>query len=208
MAEAFRNVYAVPVMAPTTFLQPGTVIAKAGPVPAILDIGRYPDGVDDTARAISAAFVTAGIVSEVRSDIMRWKWSKMVMNLGNSIEVVCGPAARISPLGRAVDQEGRAVLAAAGIDHVSPAEDKARRADILRWTPDGTTGGSSWQSVTRGQPVETDHITGELVRLAREHGVPTPVNDVLLRRALEVSARGEGAGTTPIEEILAEADQG
>jgi len=203
-AERFDHVYGVTVMAPTLHLEPGVVEAKAGPVPAILDIGRYPSGTDETAAAISSAFVAAGMPSEVRPDIMRWKWSKLLMNLGNAVELVCGPAARISPLGKAVTLEGRAVLEAAGIDYASQQEDRQRRGDILQWTPSPDSGGSTWQSAVRGTPIETDQLTGEIVRLGDEHGVDTPVNDILLRRAHDQAARG-GVGSASPEEILTEA---
>lgn len=209
VAARFDRVYGVTVMAPTVYLEPGAVEAKAGPVAAILDIGRYPSGVDDIAQAVSDAFTGAGMVSEVRPDIMRWKWSKLLLNLTNAIEVVCGPAARISPLGGAVVLEGRSVLDAAGIDHVTAEQDRDRRGDILQWTPRPDLGGSSWQSVARGAgSVETDHLNGEIVRLGAAHGVPTPVNSVLLRRALEQAASGEGPGTLPPDVILAEAAGG
>jgi 2-dehydropantoate 2-reductase len=68
----FEKVYGITVMAPTTHLEPGVVEANCGPVAAILDIGRYPDGVDDTAREVAAALERTGIVSEPRVDIMRW----------------------------------------------------------------------------------------------------------------------------------------
>lgn len=203
-AERFDHVYGVTVMAPTLHLEPGVVEAKAGPVPAILDIGRYPSGTDETAEAISAAFVSGGMPSEVRPDIMRWKWSKLLMNLGNAIEVVCGPAARLSPLGKVVTLEGRAVLEAAGIDYVSSEEDRTRRGDILQWTPSADSGGSTWQSAVRGTPIETDMLTGEIVRLGAEHGVETPVNDLLLRLAHEQAERG-GVGHADPDQVLAEA---
>ena len=204
-AERFDHVYGVPVMAPTTHLEPGVVEAKAGPIPAILDIGRHPEGVDDTARAISDAFVAAGMVSEVRPDIMRWKWAKLLMNLGNAVEVVCGPAARLGELGRAATREGAAVLDAAGIDHASAQEDRERRGDILQWVPTADQGGSSWQSAVRGVPLETDLLTGEIVRVGASVGAPTPVNSVLLRRALEIGAAGTGPGTADPADVLAEA---
>lgn len=203
-AQRFDHVFGVTVMAPTLHLQPGVVEAKAGPVPAILDIGRYPSGTDETAEAIAFAFVAAGMPSEVRPDIMRWKWSKLLMNLGNAIEVVCGPAARVSPLGKAVTLEGRAVLEAAGIDFVSAAEDRERRGDLLKWTPSTDAGGSTWQSAVRGTPMETDLLTGEIVRLGDEHGVETPANDVLLHLAHEQAERG-GVGNADPDQILAEA---
>ena len=205
-AERFEHVYGVPVMAPTIHLEPGVVEAKAGPVAAILDIGRYPTGLDDNANAVAAAFTAAGMVSEPRPDIMRWKWSKLLLNLGNAIEVVCGPAARMSPLGKAADQEGRAVLAAAGIDHTTPEEDRARRGDILQWAPSPDRGGSSWQSVARhAGSVETEYLNGEIVRLGAAHGVPTPVNTLLLHQALAVARSDAGPGDADPDRLLAEA---
>jgi 2-dehydropantoate 2-reductase len=205
VAERFDRVYGVVVMAPTLHLQPGVVEAKAGPVAAILDVGRYPDGVDDVARALAAAFTAAGMVSEARPDIMRWKWTKLLLNLGNPIEVVCGPAARVGDLGRAVHREGRAVLDAAGIAYASSEEDRARRGDLLQSTRSPDTGGSTWQSVTRGGSIETDFITGEIVRLGERVGVPTPANAVLLHRAHEVAEAGRGPGHDDPADILAAA---
>jgi len=205
VAERFERVYGVVVMAPTVHLEPGTVEAKAGPVAAILDVGRYPDGVDAVAEAVAAAFERAGIVSTAVPDVMRWKWAKLLLNLGNAIEVVCGPAARFGDLGRAVNREGRAVLDAAGIAYASSDEDRARRGDILQWTPSPDAGGSTWQSVARHAPIETDHLTGEIVRLGERVGVPTPANAVLLRRAHAIADRGDGPGRVDPAVLLAEA---
>jgi 2-dehydropantoate 2-reductase len=205
-AERFERVYGVVVMAPTLHLEPGVVEAKAGPVAAILDVGRYPEGVDDVAEQLAAAFTHAGMVSAAVPDVMRWKWAKLLLNLGNAIEVVCGPAARFSDLGRAVNREGRAVLDAAGIAYASSEEDRARRGDILRWTPSPDTGGSTWQSVARHSPtIETDFLTGEIVRLGQRVGVPTPANAALLRRALEIADSGAGPGSVDPAEVLADA---
>jgi 2-dehydropantoate 2-reductase len=204
-AERFDHVYGVPVMAPTLYLEPGVVEARSGPVPAILDIGRYPEGADETAGRIAEAFRSAGIDSRVQPDVMRWKWAKLLMNLGNAIEVVCGPGVRQGDLGRLVNREGKAVLDAAGIAYASGDENRERRGDILQITPGPGAGGSTWQSVMRGTGIETDHLTGEIVRLGAEVGVPTPVNSVLLRRAHEVAAAGDGPGRATPEAVLADA---
>ena len=47
----FANVYGICVMLPASHLEPGLVVAHSAPVPGILDVGRFPDGVDDTADA-------------------------------------------------------------------------------------------------------------------------------------------------------------
>ena len=204
-AARFENVYGVPVMCPTLHLEQGTVVAYASPVAAILDVGRYPAGADDTAAAVAAAFEASTIVSEVRPDIMRWKWAKLLLNLGNAIEAVCGQAARFGPLGAMLREEGEAALRAAGIVFASAEEDAARRGDILQWDPRDRPGGSSWQSLARGQAIETDYLNGEIVRLGARHGVATPLNDVLTRRANGLAASTAGPGSVPVDEILADA---
>ena len=76
----FARVYAVPVMCPASHLEPGEVDVSSAPVAGILDVGRYPSGVDDTATAIAGAFDGSGFSSEARPDVMRFKWSKLLRN--------------------------------------------------------------------------------------------------------------------------------
>ena len=207
----FRNVYGVCVMCPTTHLQPGVVQANSTPNTGILDIGRYPGGVDDTATAVARSFATSTYVSEPRGDIMRWKHQKLLMNLGNVIEAACGPSARAGELATRVHAEGVAAFEAAGIDFASDAEDRERRGDLLRLRPiDGQRrgGGSTWQSLARGATsLETDYLNGEIVVLGREHGVPTPVNEFLQRLAYELASSGAPPASMDADEVLARLEQ-
>lgn len=177
----FENVYGVCVMFPTTHLTPGVVVANSAPVPGILDIGRYPDGVDKTATAVAEAFRAATFHAQPRPDIMRWKYAKLLMNLGNAVEAVHGQTAGHEELLRRLRAEGEAVLRAAGIAYVSAEEDRRRRGTILRVRPvagQPRAGTSSWQSLARGTgTVEADYLNGEIVLLGRVHGVPTPDNE-------------------------------
>lgn len=198
------RVYAVPVMLPATHLVPGVVDASSAPVTGILDVGRYPRGEDDLCRAISFAFGSSGFSSEVNPEVMRFKWSKLLMNLGNALEAACGPVAWSDPLYRAARAEADAVLDAAGIDVADDEEDAARRGDLISIEPiDGASrgGGSSWQSLARGQgSIEADLLNGEIVLLGRLHGVPTPVNELLQRTANDLARRSAPpASLTPGE---------
>ena len=200
-------VYAVVVMCPTTHLEPGAVVANSSPTTGILDIGRYPSGVDETAEAVAAAFRSATFESVARPDIMRWKYAKLLMNLGNAVQAACGPAAASSPVTKLARREAAACLRAAGIDVASAGEDRERRGDLLQMEPIAgkpRAGGSTWQSLARGTgSVETDHLNGEIVLLGRLHGVPTPVNEVLQRVARDLAARGAPPESMPIEELEA-----
>lgn len=193
----FANVYGICVMLPAAHLDPGVVQAQSSPVTGLLDIGRYPDGTDDTATAVAAALERATFSSRVLPDIMRWKYAKLLRNLGNALDALCGPAGRTSPLAAQARAEGIACLAAAGIDYASDEEDAERRGDLLRLRPvngQRRTGSSTWQSFARRTgSVETDYLNGEITLLGRQHGIPTPVNALLQNITPEFAA----AHTTP-----------
>ena len=203
----FSEVYGVCVMFPTAHLEPGVVEQHCGPVPGILDLGRYPGGVDDTAEAVAAAFRSAGFHSAPRDDVMAWKRRKLVMNLGNAVQACCGEEGddvdRLHALAR---EEGERVLDAAGLTVVSSQEDRERRGDILqvRALPGRERGGgSSWQSLRRRQgTIETDYLNGEVVRLARECGRDAPVNALLQTTAARLARAGAAPGSVPAAELL------
>lgn len=206
-AEALRrfaNVYGVALACPAAHLEPGVVQAFSAPVTGILDVGRFPAGRDDATVGIAAAFATATFDARPIAGLARWKWRKLVTNLGNAVEAVCGPSARRGPIGERAMAEGEACLAAAGLDAATAEEDRARRADLLQLHPvagRSRAGGSSWQSLARRTAsIETDYLNGEVVLLGRLHAVATPVNALLQRLANRLARdRGEPASITPEE---------
>jgi 2-dehydropantoate 2-reductase len=204
--RAFADVYAMNVMMPATHMEPGEAVAHSAPTTGILDLGRYPSGVDDVAAEIAAALSDATFSSQPLVDVMRWKYRKLVLNLGNAVEAVCGPSSS-SQLSRLVRHEGEAALHAAGIDAASVEDDRARRGDLLDTRPvpgHERQGGSSWQSLARGLgTVETDYLTGEIVLLGRLHGVPTPANELLQRLANQMAAQRLSPGSVPENDVLA-----
>ena len=205
--RAFAHVYGVCVMCPAGHLRPGAVSAYSAPLTGILDIGRYPSGTDDVAVGIAAALASATFLSEPIGDVRRWKYRKLVTNLGNAVEAVCGPSARRGPLGDLLRTEAEAVLDAAGIDVASEAEDATRRGHHIRVRPVGgldRPGGSSWQSLRRSTgAVETDYLNGEIVMLGRLHGMPTPANALLQRLANEMARRRRPPGGHDADDLLA-----
>ena len=198
----FPAVYGVCIMCPATHLEPGVVQQNSVPVPGMLDIGRYPGGTDRTVETTAAAFRAAGFESIERLDIMRWKYRKLLLNLGNSVHALCSPPGT-GDIVRRAQAEGEACLRAAGIDFASEQEDKDRRADFLQIREiEGRPyrGGSSWQSLQRGAgSIESDLLNGEVSLLGRLHGVATPVNDLLQRLAWEAAARRERPGLLSVE---------
>ncbi|MET8230053.1 2-dehydropantoate 2-reductase [Micromonospora sp. NPDC005298] len=200
----FADVHPVCVWLPATHLDPGVVVANGYPHPGMLHIGRYPDGADDTDRAVAADLTDAGFVAPVRDDVQRWKYGKLLSNLGNGLQALLGGDVP-DALAERVRAEGVAVLAAAGIAHTSPQEEKTERGDLVGQRPvagEDRSGGSTWQSLARGAAsTEVDHLNGEIVLLGRLHGVPTPANAAVQRAVRRAVREGIGAGAFPLTEL-------
>ena len=208
--RVFEHVYAVPVMLPASHVEPGVVVASSAPTTGILDIGRYPAGSDDRCDELAGAFRASTFESVVRPDVMRWKWRKLMMNLGNAVEAATGRATGNGRILEAATTEAEAVLAAAGIDVATADEDRERRGDHLTIRPvagEERGGGSSWQSLARGTgTIETDLLNGEIVLLGRLHGVATPVNAGLQRVARELARSGAPPASMTPDELAAALD--
>jgi len=205
----FRHVYGVCVWLPATHLEPGTVEAQGAPLTGMLNIGRYPSGTDAMATRIGAELAQSRFLAPASADVMRWKYGKLLGNLSNAIEAVCGHDAGddAADLRRRATAEGTAVLDAARIAYASQQESADIRGDRVRIQPvNGSPrgGGSSWQSLTRGTgSIEADYLNGEIVLLGREHGVPAPVNEVLQRLANQAARDRRAPGRTIPSEVMA-----
>ena len=204
----FSDVYAMCVMCPTGHLEPGVVEAFASPISGLLDLGRYPTGLDDRAHAIATAIETASFQSVARSDIMRWKYAKLIMNLANAANALCGSSPAIAEVSARARTEAERVLRASRIEFVSIEEDAERRGNLLQVRPYGAgtnRGSSTWQSLRRGTgTVETDYLNGEITLLGRQVGVPTPVNELLQRLCSEHARLGLPPGALDPADLLAQ----
>jgi len=202
----FENVYGVLVQCPTLHLEPGMVAAYSTPTVGILDVGRYPSGNSEVSELIARDWEAAGYSSRAVSDIARWKYAKLITNLGNAVEAVSGPKARGGPLTELLQDEARAVLDHHSIGYASADEEQARLADLLSLQGiDGPRpGGSLWQSVMRGRPTEVDYLCGEVVRLARLAGLGAPANALMQRLTHSVTVGQLPVGGMTEGSVLAE----
>ncbi|MBY8877886.1 ketopantoate reductase family protein [Actinacidiphila acidipaludis] len=205
----FRDVYGMCVWLPSSHLEPGVVRAPCAPLTGILHLGRAPSGADDVARRIAADLETSGFAAPVSDEVMAWKYAKLLANLGNAAEAVCGAEEEASAeeLTARARAEGRAVLAAAAISWVSAEEYARVRGDRMRLLPvkgEERGGGSSWQSLMRGTgTIEADYLNGEIALLGRTVGVPTPVNTALQRMANRFAREHRKPGSLSADELAA-----
>ena len=207
--RAFAQVQGMCVMLPAAHLSPGYVEAYGRPLTGLLDVGAYPRGHTRVSARIAEDLDAAGFSSHAVDDVMRMKRGKLLMNLANTIQAMTGmDDPRAGELYKQARAEAKACFEAAGLDHVGSEEDRQRRGDLMRIVPiagKDRGGGSTWQSLARGGPVEADYLNGEIVLLGRLHGVPTPVNELLQRAANAAARDGRPPESVPIEELLAEA---
>jgi 2-dehydropantoate 2-reductase len=209
----FQRVYAVCVRLPATYLDAGVVAAEGAPYSGMLNLGRYPAdqrdpaGRDERAERIAADLSGSQLRSRPQPDVLRWKYGKLLSNLGNGLNALFGRGSH-DELYAQVRAEGEAVLARARIEYASQAEEVAERGDLLNPQPvqGRTRGGSStWQSLARGTgSAEVDYLNGEIVLLGREHGVPTPVNAALQRAVRQAARAGIAPGGFSIAEFQAD----
>jgi 2-dehydropantoate 2-reductase len=189
----FANVYAMVVNLPAVYLTPGQVITYAENPGGVLDVGRYPSGIDAHCNEIARYLTEAGFSAEPDVAVMRQKYAKLLMNLNNALQaaVVMGEDAR--DISTRLRDEALACYRAAGIEWADAQAIKARRSKGLRYMDvpgHPRHGGSSWQSAARGTgDIETDYMNGEIVLLGRLHGVATPANCVLQRLGVEIAQR-------------------
>jgi 2-dehydropantoate 2-reductase len=208
----FADVYGMVIQLPAQFEKAGEVTVLCAPTNAILDVGRYPSGVDDTAKQLAALLDgSPHLLSEADDDVMTKKYGKLLINLGNAADAACAIAGRGSGVVAAAIEEGKRAFAAAGIRWEQPPDRvdhyKARAATMQFDIPAGDTfiGGSTWQSLMKGaSSLETDYFNGEIIMLGRVHGVATPANEFLQRYAARMLREEIPAGSVTPDQLDAE----
>jgi 2-dehydropantoate 2-reductase len=208
----FPHVYAMVIQMPAQFEKPGEVTVLCGPTNAILDVGRYPSGSDAITTELAAIIDAAPhLASDVDPDVMAKKYGKLLVNLGNTTDAAAGFGGRAAKAAVAAIEEGKQAYGAAGI-RSEPSPDTAARykerfASMQFRIPEGETftGGSTWQSLMKGAAsVETDYFTGEILLLARLHGIAAPANEFLADLARRMLSREVAPGSRTVEQLDAD----
>ena len=212
-ARRFARVYGTVVAMPATFLTPGEVIAEGTPLTGVLHTGRYPSGTDAIAARVCRDLTASHMLAEPDAAVMRLKYSKLLSNLGNALQVITG-GMRGDPDFRAFMTEARREAVdcyrAAAIDF-APEEEYTERVQrffrIGEVAGQPRSGSSTWQSLMRGHTtLEVDYLNGEIALLGALQGIPTPYNSVLRRLATQLAATGQKPGQFSFAELHALAD--
>jgi 2-dehydropantoate 2-reductase len=163
-----------------TLLGPGEV-RHAGGGPTY--IAAEPER--EAATRIAEMLAAAGFASQVEENIERVVWNKLLVNVGiNALTAILGvpngvlaASPEAETLLRAAVAEAAAVARAKGI---AISGDPAERAlAVARAT--ATNRSSMLADMERHAPTEVAVINGAIVREGEALGIPTPVNETLLR---------------------------
>jgi 2-dehydropantoate 2-reductase len=206
----FDRVFGVTVWLPAVHLVPGEIILRIAPRSGVFIVGRYGPAATEQDAALLATLTADWNASSfevhVVDDVMRWKYSKLLSNLGNAPQALLGNGSGAGEVSSRLVAEGKAVLEAAGIEWATDAEEEAWRGDLFSIRPVAGTptelGGSSWQSLARGSgSIETDYLNGEIALIARSVGVDAPLNAAIQRLTRQAAASGAGAGSMTTEQV-------
>jgi 2-dehydropantoate 2-reductase len=174
---------------------------------------RPQRGADALAAEIVATATAAGLTATVHDNPMAAKWTKLAMNCHNAVFALCDttvPDTLNDPDGAALVQmirdEARAALTAAGIEHEPIADVGPPGSVPVMPTP---MYGSTWMDFKLGRGKhEADSFNGEIVRLGRRHGVPTPANALVLHLTRAAARRCQPPGGLTLAELWRQAIDG
>ncbi|BCM16388.1 2-dehydropantoate 2-reductase [Mesorhizobium sp. J8] len=169
--------------------------------------------IDTGVDSLAGLLGVDGLAVEARADMKAVQWGKLLMNLNNALVALSD-----LPLARQLADRSWRVILAAEIEEalaamkaagITPARitglPPALLPKVLR-LPDWLFGllarrmlaidprarSSMWDDLKRGRPTEIEELQGAVIRLARQTGTPTPVNDrvAALVRQAEAAKRG------------------
>lgn len=171
---------------------PASVLWTA-PGPTLL--GPRPS-LADAAHALVQAIGTDGFEWQVAGDRDAMLWEKLIVAVSNSVSGALAlpvydllASASAQRLLHAAREEAAAIASALGVALDTSA--LLQRLASMGPIAIGSTPGSTYQSITSGRRPEVDDISGALTALGLQHGIPTPINEML---ALMTEARCEVAG--------------
>ena len=174
--------------------EPGVVEHKAY---GKLVMGRYPEGIDDNCRELSALFQTGGIGIDLTEQVVGERWRKCLWNTPfNPLSVIANGADTRTIL----DTEGGEALIRAMIREVmavAEAEGYPMDEKLIDLNIEGTRKMPPYKNsmaldYLNGRAIERDAVLGNVVTIAERHGIPVPhLNTVLVTLRMRAKLAGE-----------------
>jgi 2-dehydropantoate 2-reductase len=179
-------------------------------------VGLHPEGSHVDVETVAALLQCGGVDVSVSTSIGRDKWLKLCVNLMSTPNALVRRSDHSTPEFVEVKvrllEEARGVLAAAGID-ATPCDARDRTLDAeIGFQREALVRGASarpiplynqvWTSLRHAAPLEARGYHERILALARTHGVPAPVNALVLARLLDAARLGLGPECYAARELL------
>ena len=159
-----------------------------------------PDALSERVRLVKDFFDSVGIKSTVRSDMEKAIWEKYVCNVSEN-QVSAVMKIPFGAWGSSEDANAMRVMVAAEVISIARKkgimidEDYAKNhLEFLKKLPPENMS-STLQDILAGRKTEVDMFGGTVMRLGRETGVPTPLNEFLYHaiKLMEKSVKRDGS---------------
>jgi thiosulfate/3-mercaptopyruvate sulfurtransferase len=206
----FKTVFGAVLWLPASYVRVGEVSAPGWPAVGVVWLGAYPGGAHPGLAAIAADLRASDFETQVVEDIQRWKAAKLTSSVTFALSALYPPSELRDRASRLLGDEAREILRASGLDIADIARETTADTSRVRARPtEGVAygGNSTWQSITRSSPLETDFLNGEIVLAARLLGRAAPVNEAIAERADRARRDGAEAGTLSQQDLLATVPQ-
>jgi len=136
------------------------------------------------ARAVADLLVSSGLKAQPFDDLRPAQWSKLIFNATvNGVAALTGlphdghfsDSGPLGELVHALMDEGKAAAAAAGVE----LDEDPWQMNVLATQRGSRHSPSMLEDVRAARTTEVELINGSLVRSAREHGVPVPLQETV-----------------------------
>ena len=178
---------------PADIMAPGVIRHNAAW--NMLQFGEANGMPSDRCAGFSEALTAAGVDVELSPNIRHELWRKFVMQASlasiTALTRLNVGAIRANPAAASLFRRSTVETAAVGraeIPDMPPNVAEEQWRFISNNLPD-TMHASMLDDLLRGKPIEIDDLSGEVVRLGRKHGIPTPIHEVF-DAALQPFANG------------------
>lgn len=201
----FSRVYGATIGIAASHLAAGEIVSPSlPPAVGLVWLGRYLDAPDELQDELVADLVGAGFAAWSVPDVRAQKGAKLLGNVGNGLDLFVGDDESRARARVLLREEAARVLEAAGVPLPPGGELDRAGADFQVLAVEGHVPGrlSTWQSFARGASSEIDYLNGEVVLLARRHGLEAPLN-AAMQRLLGPSGVTGALPDPTLDELLA-----
>jgi 2-dehydropantoate 2-reductase len=161
-----------------------------------LVMGRYPEGIDEGCRALSQLFLDGGIKSDLTERVVSERWRKCLWNTPfNPLSVIANGADTLTMLDTTGGEElVRAMMRE--VMEVAVAEGYPMDEALIDQNIDNTRKMPAYKNsmaldYLNDRPIEREAVLGNVVALAKRHGIAVPhLNTVLVTLKMRAALEG------------------